>query len=78
MLPITHTMQTGITSDSGIVSTEKIWTQFHQMLNCTKSFRIGGGEYTIFLRRKGNQPDDLMRLLPFWCVCDTVAELHHC
>lgn len=58
-------MQTGITSDSEIVSTEKIWTQFllHQMLNCTKHFKIHGGECPISLGRRRNQPSYLIELL---------------
>jgi len=79
VLSITHAVQTGITSDSVIVSIGKIWTQFllHQMSNCTKHFKTHGGEYPVSLGRRGNQPNDLVGLVSFWGVYDTVVELHH-
>lgn len=63
VLPITHTMQAGITSHSGIVSTEEIWTQF--LLQQMLIFKIRGGEH-LFLWEGGeiNQLSSLGFSLP--------------
>lgn len=72
VLPITHTMQAEITSHSGIVSTEEIWTQF--LLQQMLIFKIRGGE-RLFLW-EGGEINQLSSLDFSCCVHGAVAELH--